>query len=117
MRNPLRRPNAQPLTPDKHGNSKQAEDAHEHSKNAKRLCRTIVRDPLADEEGPGKANHCTCRGDSDEAVTSKGAICFNDIVKAHRWRLHEAESDEADSKLQTHPARRRGVLRYEAEDE
>lgn len=76
-----------------------------------------MHDPLADEERPGKANRCARRGDGDEAVTSKAAIRFNDIVEAHRWRLHETESDKAKSKLQTHPARWRGVLRYEAEDE
>lgn len=76
-----------------------------------------MHDPLADEESPGKANHCARRGNSDEAVTGKGAICFNDIVETHRWRLHETESDETEPKLQAHPARWRGVLRNEAEDE
>jgi len=76
-----------------------------------------MRNPLAHEERPCETDNSPHACDSNKAVASEHPVGFNQVVEANGGRLHEPESDKSESELQTNPACRRGVLRYEAEDQ
>ena len=117
LRNPLSSPNPQSLPPDQHGDRQQPKHTHQHTEDAKRLSSTLMRNPLANKERPRETDNSSHTRNSNEAVSSKHAIGLNQVVETNGWRLHEPESNKSEAELETDPACRRGVLRYEAEDQ
>ena len=117
LREPLGRPDPQALTPEQKGNDKHAEEAHEHTEDAKRLGRPSLGDPLAHEEGPRKGDDGSRGGDHDEAVSSQGTIRIDEVVEADRRHLHEAKHDRAKAELKADPPQFRRVLRHDPKDD
>lgn len=71
--------------------------------------------PIADKESPCECDDGSRGSDSDEAVSRNRAIRLDQIIEAHRGRLHEPKGDHANTKLEPDPTSWRRVVANEAE--